>query len=51
MSENKLIGEKQVDELILNLLKGHSDVVKVDEPNFVDLLKHSLSLNTMEKRE
>ncbi len=50
MSENKIIREEQVDELILNLLKGHSDIVKVNEPNFVDLLKHSLSLNTMEKK-
>ena len=50
MSENNIISEKQVDELILKLLKWHSEVVSVDEQNYVDLLKHSLSLNTMEKK-
>ncbi|MDR2411325.1 MAG: hypothetical protein LBD88_01685 [Candidatus Peribacteria bacterium] len=49
MSETK-ITEKKVDEIILELLKGHSDEVIVDEEKFLDLLKHSLSLNTVEKK-
>ncbi len=44
------ITEKEVDELILKLLKGHSQIVVVNEEDFLDLLKHSLSLNTMEKK-
>jgi len=44
------ISEKEVDKIILELLQGHSQIVKVDEPDFLDLLKHSLSLNTMEKK-
>lgn len=44
------ITEKQVDQIILNLLALHSDAVQVDVPLFHDLLKHSLSLNTMEKK-
>lgn len=51
MSDIKIsINEKEVDNLILELIKAHIDVVVVDELNFVDLLKHSLSLNTMEKK-
>ncbi len=45
-----IIGEKEVDKIILELLQGHSQIVKVDEADFLDLLKHSLSLNTMEKK-
>lgn len=44
------ITEQEVDSIILELLMGHSSVVKVDENEFLDLLKHSLSLNTMEKK-
>ena len=44
------ITEQEVDKLILELLMWHSDIVKVDEKEFLDLLKHSLSLNTMEKK-
>lgn len=44
------ISEKETDDLILNLLKKHSKFVKVDIIEFHDLLKHSLSLNTMEKK-
>lgn len=44
------LSEKQVDELILSLIILHSSEVEVDETTFLDLLKHSLSLNTMEKK-
>lgn len=44
------LSEKQVDELILSLIVSHSSEVEVDETTFLDLLKHSLSLNTMEKK-
>jgi methyl coenzyme M reductase alpha subunit len=49
MSEIK-ITEQQVDQIILDLLKKHLEEVTVDEEKFLDLLKHSLSLNTMEKK-
>ena len=49
MSEIK-ITEKEVDLIILDLLKKHLEEVKVDEEKFLDLLKHSLSLNTGEKK-
>jgi negative regulator of sigma E activity len=45
-----MLTENEVDKIILDLLSLHSDEVKVDEEDFVDLLKHSLSLNTMEKK-
>lgn len=44
------ITEKEVDSITLDLLKLHSPAVKVDSEVFHDLLKHSLSLNTMEKK-
>lgn len=44
------IPEGEVDKIILELLSLHSDQVTVDVPTFHDLLKHSLSLNTMEKK-
>ena len=44
------IAEQEVDKIILELLNAHSEIVKVDEKDFLDLLKHSLSLNTMEKK-
>jgi len=44
------ITEQQVDEIILDLINAHSDDVDVDVENFLDLLKHSLSLNTAEKK-
>lgn len=51
MSEGKNeITEKEVDNLVLELIKLHMDVVNVNEKEFLDLLKHSLSLNTMEKK-
>ncbi len=47
---NPSITEAEVDALILTLLQKHSDDVQVDPEVFLDLLKHSLSLNTMEKK-
>ena len=44
------ITEAEVDSIVLGLLKLHSEAVKVDPATFLDLLKHSLSLNTMEKK-
>lgn len=44
------LNEKDVDILILSLIEKHSIEVEVDEKNFLDLLKFSLSLNTMEKK-
>lgn len=49
MTENQII-EKDVDVIILDLLKLHSSEVTVNEEQFLDLLKFSLSLNTMEKK-
>ena len=50
MSENIQNNQEQTDTLILSLLDLHSEEVTVDTPDFLDLLKHSLSLNTMEKK-
>lgn len=44
------ISEAEVDSIVLDLLKLHSEAVQVDVSVFHDLLKHSLSLNTMEKK-
>ncbi len=44
------ITEAEVDSIVLGLLKLHSEAVEIDEELFHDLLKHSLSLNTMEKK-
>jgi hypothetical protein len=50
MSENiQNLGE-QTDILILSLLDLHAEEVTVNTTDFLDLLKHSLSLNTMEKK-
>lgn len=50
MEPDNQITEKNVDNIILGLLKLHKENIKVDEEDFLDLLKHSLSLNTMEKK-
>ena len=42
--------EAQVDAIILSFIEKHSDSVEVDPKVFLDLLKHSLSLNLMEKK-
>ncbi len=44
------ITEQEVDSILIELLKKHDKSVKVDVEKFFDLLKHSLSLNTMEKK-
>ncbi len=44
------ITEQEVDSLILELLKLHSEMVEINPEEFLDLLKFSLSLNTMEKK-
>jgi len=44
------IDKKEVDKIILELLEKHSPRVTVNPKDFLDLLKHSLSLNTMEKK-
>lgn len=44
------ITENEVDSIIHSLLSLHSELIQVDIPLFQDLLKHSLSLNTMEKK-
>lgn len=50
MSDKIQITEAEVDKVVLELLNKHSETVKVDVEDFLDLLKHSLSLNTMEKK-
>ena len=47
---NTPLTDKEVDTIILKLLKNHRDDVVVNEEEFLDLLKHSLSLNTDEKK-
>lgn len=42
--------EQEVDSLVLSLLENHSSDVDVNEKEFLELLKYSLSLNTMEKK-
>jgi len=49
MEENKL-SEQEVDSIVLDLIKLHSEEVEVNAEDFSDLLKFSLSLNTMEKK-
>ena len=44
------ITDAEVDKIVLELLRGHSESVTVNPEEFTDLLKHSLSLNTMEKK-
>ena len=50
MSENTQLTQEQIDTLILSLLDLHGEEVTVKTSEFLDLLKHSLSLNTMEKK-
>jgi hypothetical protein len=49
MPENQIL-EQEVDSIVLDLIKLHSEEVEVNEEDFLDLLKFSLSLNTMEKK-
>ena len=49
MEENQ-IKEEEVNSIILKLINLHSDEIEVNSEDFTDLLKFSLSLNTMEKK-
>ena len=40
----------EVDAIVLALLEKHLEEVSVNEQDFLDLLRHSLSLNTQEKK-
>ncbi|MBW7954683.1 hypothetical protein H3C61_02635 [Candidatus Gracilibacteria bacterium] len=44
------ISKEQVDLLVLDLLKLHLEEIEVDEEEFLDLLKGSLSLSLTEKK-
>lgn len=50
MEENQVQTTYEVDEMVLDLLKLHLPIVEVDEVEFLDLLKNSLSLNVSEKK-
>ena len=50
MEENIQLTDGQIDEIVLSLLDLHGPEIKVDAKEFLDLLKHSLSLNTAEKK-
>ena len=50
MSENQTFSVNEVDAIILDLIKLHLPIVEVDEAEFLDLLKNSLSLNVSEKK-
>lgn len=50
MSETQTLSQETVDVLVLDLLKLHLPIVEVDEGEFLDLLKNSLSLNVSEKK-
>lgn len=50
MSENQTFSVNEVDTIVLDLIKLHLPIVEVDEVEFLDLLKNSLSLNVSEKK-
>lgn len=50
MSENQTFNVNEVDTIVLDLIKLHLPIVEVDEVEFLDLLKNSLSLNVSEKK-
>lgn len=50
MSENQMLTTSEVDAIALDLIKLHLPIVEVDESEFLDLLKNSLSLNISEKK-
>lgn len=50
MDENQVLTDRQVDEIVLPLIKLHLPIIEVDEEEFLDLLKNSLSLNVQEKK-
>jgi len=49
MLENNLTNQ-EIDTLLLDLIKLHLPIVNVDEEDFMDLLKNSLSLSVSEKK-
>lgn len=49
MSE-AILTVQEVDAIVLELIKLHTPFVVVDEVEFLDLLKNSLSLNVSEKK-
>lgn len=50
MSDNISMTEAEVDAVVLDLIKLHTFEVVVDEAEFLDLLKNSLSLSMAEKK-
>ena len=50
MTDTTISSQENNDALILNLIKWHLPIVTVDEVEFLDLLKNSLSLNVSEKK-
>lgn len=50
MSENQTMTAEEVDAIVLELIKLHLPIIEVDEAEFLDLLKNSLSLNVNEKK-
>lgn len=50
MSNNNKITDKEIDLLILGLINLHAEEIELNSEEFADLLKHSLSLNLMEKK-
>jgi len=50
MSDTTIFSQENNDTLILELIKWHLPIVSVDEADFLDLLKNSLSLNVSEKK-
>lgn len=50
MTDISILNVKEVDSIILDLIKLHTPLVEVDEWEFLDLLKNSLSLNVTEKK-
>lgn len=50
MDESLTLTVWEVDIIVLDLIKLHLEEVVVDEPEFLDLLKNSLSLNVTEKK-
>jgi len=44
------VDNNKTDSIVLKILLTHLDEIILDEQGFLDLLKHSLSLNTSEKK-
>lgn len=48
--EKLSISQSEADKIIMEKISSHEDDIFVDEVFFLDLLKHSLSLNVAEKQ-